>query len=668
MVNPEKIKLLSVQLGHDATATVTINGDVVSNVHAERVSGYRHQYGIDKETIELALNDASISENDIDYVIVTFTQQMPALVWESNYFNFTELSPTNYNINDIKATPSLVTDNPYHLDSSICIVNMIDPDTENRAMADVVLKGRASSIAPHVEQNNNWKVYECLSPRFGVENWRDKGGINTQLRLLKKALDQLKLNEQEHSRFFQKLEVNLKGRKIPGFLVDHHIAHQYSNFYSSGTDKAVIISHDGGTGMESGFVSLGLNGRVFPLTPHYIEVGQFYDYIAYQLGLGALGGAGKLMGLSAYGKGKLPANTLPKFGNIYDWYDYYRGDGMDSYEGSLYQFMYDKLVGAAKHMGMDVSELGDPEKVLCEASVEIAFSVQKLVEDVFVDLAKKLSEIFHDSSEYTLCFTGGVALNCPTNAKLYNTNLFKDVYVEPHCEDGGLTIGSSYCIHEQVFGGKPQLIKDTSSTALTGLNARGLDTVSQLCNQYPEKLDVIAIDNWAHYAAKDIHNDNIIAICMGRSETGPRALGARSIVANPKVAKNWERVNIIKQREHWRPFAPVCLKQDLNKYFLPNRSTSPFMLFTYKMKEIWHCQYPAVLHVDGTSRVQTVEEGEIFYKLLKELNSFNIGMVMNTSFNGPGSPIIQDVSQAIEMLIQTDIDTLYLEGYMIKKH
>jgi carbamoyltransferase len=233
--------------------------------------------------------------------------------------------------------------------------------------------------------------------------------------------------------------------------------------------------------------------------------------------------------------------------------------------------------------------------------------------------------------------------------------------VPPAVHDGGLAIGAALYVNHNVFGGqRTNMPWNDARLAYLGLPpknddiSRGIELAQiELC-----QVDCAAIMD---DLALRLSQDQIVAWFEGRSEIGPRALGHRSILANPTFAENWKRVNHVKSRELWRPFAPAILAEKFSEWFEGCPPISPFMLFTAKVKRK---QIPAVTHIDGTARVQTVDEHcgsfrrllEAFYRIT------NVPVLMNTSFNGPGEPIVETAEQAIRFFRNSKMDALYLNG------
>jgi carbamoyltransferase len=192
------------------------------------------------------------------------------------------------------------------------------------------------------------------------------------------------------------------------------------------------------------------------------------------------------------------------------------------------------------------------------------------------------------------------------------------------------------------------------------------ESVAAALAKHADALQVERAGNAPALAARDLHDDKVIAWFEGGSEAGPRALGHRSIVANPCRAANWERVNAIKQREWWRPFAPSVLAEEAQRWFAGLPAASPYMLFT---GQVLTDRLPAIRHVDGSARVQTVDPSVGgYYAMIRAFADLSsVPVVLNTSFNGPGAPIVETPEQAIAFLLATELDVLYLEGYRVTR-
>jgi carbamoyltransferase len=303
--------------------------------------------------------------------------------------------------------------------------------------------------------------------------------------------------------------------------------------------------------------------------------------------------------------------------------------------------------------------------------VDIAASTQKLFEEIIIVATECTSKLFKNMKMpmENLCYAGGTALSCPTNSRLYQKSLFKNLYIPPDCDDSGLSIGSALYLYHNIFD-NPLPLNEEGSLHLSSYPYLGGDfrgkAVEVALKAVADHIDVTQPDNCSHAAAEDIYEDKIVAWFEGRSEIGPRALGHRSLLANPRKKENWKRVNALKSREDWRPFAPAVLEDEATKWFSGAPSHSPHMLFT---AQVTTPDLPAITHVDGSSRLQTVspEVGE-FYHLLVHLKTLSgYGVVLNTSFNGPGEPIIEKPEEALQFLLTTNLDALYIDGFRVTR-
>ncbi len=236
----------------------------------------------------------------------------------------------------------------------------------------------------------------------------------------------------------------------------------------------------------------------------------------------------------------------------------------------------------------------------------------------------------------------------------------------PGCDDSGMALGAALLLTHNILD-LPHLPR----TALTSTGAYLGAPIAKGCTDdaiehYKKEIQASSVDDIAQDAADALAENKIIGWYEGRSEVGPRALGHRSILSNPAFFDNWKRVNLIKGREEWRPFAPSVLDDDASDWFKDCPLPSPYMLFTAKVK---NKKIPAITHVDDTARVQTVtEDCGNYYQLLKHFKALTgLPVLLNTSFNGPGVPIVETPEQAIEFLIQSDLDYLYIDGYRIEK-
>jgi carbamoyltransferase len=292
---------------------------------------------------------------------------------------------------------------------------------------------------------------------------------------------------------------------------------------------------------------------------------------------------------------------------------------------------------------------------------DIAHSLQLVLEETVL----KITEWLHrETGEENLCFAGGVALNCVLNGRIRDQGLFKNIWVQPASGDDGTALGAALWIDAQK--------RNSPEKAFVMNHAYwGPEYSDEEIEKFMKwaKVPYKRLDNIADEAAEILAEDKIIGWYQGRMEYGPRALGSRSILASPISPKMQARLNEVKDREDFRPVAPVVLEEEAGNWF-KNAEYSPFMLFVYDVKEEKADQIPAVRHVDGTARIQTInrEQHPEYYDLLKAFQQkTGVPVLVNTSFNTLGKPIVCSPRDAIECFWTSPFDALIIGSFLIKK-
>jgi len=374
--------------------------------------------------------------------------------------------------------------------------------------------------------------------------------------------------------------------------------------------------------------------------------------LTYYLGFKPNSAEYKVMGLAPYGKpvyypelkGILNVNDDGSFEiNRKVIPSYYRTGKI---ERSLYG-----ILGFPKRDSAD--PLGQNHK-------DLAASLQKITDEAMVLMAKHVQKI---TNQKNLCLAGGVALNCVANSKILEDAGFGDIFIQPAAGDAGGALGVAYYIWNQVLGNE----RSSGMKHCFWGPAFSNDEIKSFLEGKGVSYRFIPDEKIASETAALIKSQNVIGWFQGRMEWGPRALGARSILADPRNKDNWQRVNLkIKFRESFRPFAPSVTREDSGEYFdFPKES--PFMLFTARVK---NDNIPAVTHIDGTARLQTVdvETNPLYHKLIREFQKItDCPVLINTSFNIRGEPIVCTPEDAFETFIKTDIDYLVLGNYILDK-
>jgi len=451
----------------------------------------------------------------------------------------------------------------------------------------------------------------------------------------------------------------------PGFIINHQTAHAASTFYTSPFEKSVILTLDGSGDypQKSGSYHYGENTRLENMGAPDTLIGVFYDYMTDYLSLGpGLTKAGTLMGLSSYGEPNEMAKT--------QWEDFIKpGITHNNSDTKYYYVMGSKLLGKPpysyryfvdeekelyekKPTGSKKNTLLERKDVDKKIGMDAAASVQYIFEKTVLKFVDELYDITKEYNCGNLCLAGGSFLNCNVNYKILKESKFDNIYIYPAAGDDGLAVGGALYVAHHLANNK-RIEYSNSEIVYTG-------------GKYED--NSIGIEYDKTVIAKMISESKIIAWYQGKSEFGPRALGNRSFIANPTDPNMKDILNSrVKFREWFRPFAPSVVEENAQDYFdidVP----SPFMLYTcpVKKKEL----VPAITHVDGTARVQTVnkKDNPKYYELIKEVEKFTgIPMVLNTSLNINGQPIVETIEEALELFEQSDIDGIVINDRMILK-
>lgn len=446
---------------------------------------------------------------------------------------------------------------------------------------------------------------------------------------------------------------------------DHHKCHIAYSFHTSGFDESNIMSLDGYGEKETTLIGHA-KGKEFNLigsTNFPDSLGLAYAALTYYLGFKHHCDEGIVMGLASYGN---PESKMPESSDTY--LDVFR-DIIKSDEEANFKINFEWLtLGLMK--GKWVTEkfketfgpVRVPDSDLTEHHMNIASAIQRRTEEVACELAKKLHKI---SPSDNLCLSGGVALNCVMNTKIHKLGIYKNTYIPSAPADNGNAIGA--CILDHLNSGDTSKIK--SMQRKIGL---GPEYSEEEINSAIKQAGVTATkcDDYLDKVAQFLNDGKIIGWYQGRSEFGPRALGNRSILTRPFPVAMKDTLNArVKFREYFRPFAPVILKERVEEFFELDFE-SPYMMHAVKVKSEYAKKIAATVHVDNTCRVQTVtkEDREVFYELITKFEKLSgVPVVLNTSFNVKGQPIVETPLEAIESFLSTNIDILVLGSNIITK-
>jgi carbamoyltransferase len=472
------------------------------------------------------------------------------------------------------------------------------------------------------------------------------------------------------ARRFIRFAIHSIGEDVPNniriILVPHHLAHAASAYYFSGFSNATVLSVDGSGEFEATVVWRVRDGefeKTASIPAAYGSLGFLYDEVSVKVGYEYLEGPGKVMGLAPYGKASKYYEKLRSFIRFDDG-DYpfrFFVPGRWRVKGSSdadYRMPY-KFIANSLYPGGRVP--WDVRGDLHPDAVDLAWAVQAVTEEVMLHLAKWARE---HTGEDKLALAGGVALNAKANMVIHYSKLFNDIFIFPAANDAGTPIGAAAWVYEHVLGGK--------------MRRQRLKTV-YLGPEYSDEdvKKVVERGGWnAKYVGDDVNEvvdlvvkGFVVAWYQGRAELGPRALGNRSIIADPRKKDMWGVVNRIKGREWWRPLAPSLLEEDAGKYFI-DPVPHQFMILMYKYKPDMCEVVPAVCHVDQTARPQTVskDENRTWYELIKAFKDVTgEGIILNTSFNLAGEPLVETPQDAIKSYALGAFKAIYLQGWLIQK-
>jgi carbamoyltransferase len=473
----------------------------------------------------------------------------------------------------------------------------------------------------------------------------------------------------------QAFDTDVKGLRARFHRVEHHRAHLASTFFVSPFDQAALLSADGLGDFASTMWASGQGNRMdvqgAVAFPH--SLGMYYTAVTQYLGFWKFGDEFKVMGLAAYGQ----PSHLDEFRRIVltngslgfrlglDYFAHHREGAEMSWReadrtpvlGRLFSAYLEERLGATR----------PADAPLEQRHYDLAASLQARLEEV---LFENLNALHRQTGQKNLCLAGGVAFNCLANGKIFDRTPFEHVFVQPAAGDAGLAVGAAYYVYHQVLGRPRDFVMEHSywGPGYSTSEVRAAIESSQLAGAGVE-ISELPEDQLVRAAAERIAAGDILGWFQGRAEWGPRALGNRSILADPRSPDMKETLNArIKHREMFRPFAPSILAERAAEFFEQSHP-SPFMTFAYSVRPEKRSALVAPTHVDGTGRLQTVEReaNPRYWKLIREFgNLTGVPAVVNTSFND-NEPIVCRPQEAIDCFLRTKMDTLVLGDFLIRR-
>ncbi len=466
------------------------------------------------------------------------------------------------------------------------------------------------------------------------------------------------------------------------FFSDHHLSHAASAFFPSPFKEAVILTADGVGEWATTTIAVGRNNHLEIKKeihfPH--SLGLLYSAFTYYIGFRVNSGEYKLMGLAPYGK-PIYENKIKELIDIKD-------DGTFRLNQKYFNYATGLTMTNNKFNNLFGQKPRDSKKdEITQFHMDIAASIQKVTEEIMINLAKSVRKEYDIKN---LCLAGGVALNCVANGKILKEKIFDNIWIQPAAGDAGGSLGAALALWHIEQKNK-RIINSTDDMKGSYLGTEfHQDDIEKELSLVGANYETLSYDNLINKTANYLSNEKAIGWFQGRMEFGPRALGSRSILGDPRSENMQKNLNLkVKYRESFRPFAPSILKEDLNHWF-DIEVESPYMLFVANInpnKKIEMTEYenklfgieklnikrseiPAVTHVDYSARIQTVSKStnKAYYDLISKFKEITgCPVLVNTSFNVRGEPIVNTPTDAFNCFMGTDLDYLVIGNCILDK-
>ena len=473
------------------------------------------------------------------------------------------------------------------------------------------------------------------------------------------------------------------GRPKRLYFTEHHESHAASAFFPSPFDEAAILTMDGVGEWATTTIGTGVGNK---MTLHHEirfphSLGLLYSAFTYFTGFRVNSGEYKLMGLAPYGEPTYADRIREKLIDI-------REDGSFRLDLSYFNYLGGLTMTNEKFRQLFDGPPRQPETEITQREMDVARSIQVVTEEIVIKLARFAGR---QSGTKNLCMAGGVALNCVANGKILEHTDFENIWIQPAAGDAGGALGAALYAWYQYLNNPRAVEPGQDSMAGARLGPQfGEKEIQAYLDANHLSYRRLGKDEWAPTIAKLIAEQNVVGLFEGRLEFGPRALGGRSILGDPRSPKMQSILNLkVKFRESFRPFAPTVLRERVSDYFDLD-SESPYMLLVAPIKEAhrihtdgddrpktlrdWVNQerssIPAVTHVDYSARVQSVTQADSphFYEVIKAFEDLTgCGLIANTSFNVRGEPLVCTPDEAYQCFMRTEMDYLVLESFLLSK-
>ncbi len=479
----------------------------------------------------------------------------------------------------------------------------------------------------------------------------------------------------------KKTDKNFSAEKL--YFSEHHLSHASSAYYPSPFNEAIILTMDGVGEWATATISKGENNNISILKemkfPH--SLGLLYSAFTYYLGFKVNSGEYKVMGLAPYG--------IPKYkdliiGNLMDL----KEDGSFRLNMTYFNYAIGLTMTNDKFSKLFGEKVRSSESELSQFHMDVAASIQEVTEEIMLRITRSVAREYQIKN---LCLAGGVALNCVANGKILKEGLFENIWIQPAAGDAGGAIGAALLLwFNELDHERKKSTKDSMKGSYLGPSYND-EIIERDLNKIGAKYQKLDEEKLIEFSAEELSKGKILGWFQGRMEFGPRALGNRSILADPTSENMQKNLNLkVKFRESFRPFAPSVLRENLEDWFNLNVD-SPYMqlvtnirkdktiemtndekkLFGIEKLNVSRSKIPAVTHVDYSSRIQTVHKdtNPKFHKLISKFNEFKkCPLLVNTSFNIRGEPIVNSPSDAFRCFMGTNIDILIIENFVLHKN
>lgn len=515
------------------------------------------------------------------------------------------------------------------------------------------------------------ETYTYYSPFDGYKSFKKSIPIWIKEKLFQKDLiiEELKniLNENKIKEIEKKLVFS-----------EHHISHASSAFYPSNFEESAIITMDGVGEWSTTTFGIGKKNKIEILKeikyPH--SLGLLYSAFTYFLGFEVNSGEYKVMGLAPFGQPKYFDLIIDTLMNV-------KEDGSFILNQEYFNYSVGLTMTNSKFDNLFKMKRRNSSEDLTQKHMDIAASIQKSIEHVIIKICKYVKEITNMNN---LCLSGGVALNCVANYKIGLEKIFDNIWVQPASGDAGSSIGAAMYLFYHVLNNSRKLDKFDKMKGCYLGNEYSPNEINKNLDKFDINYKKLDENELIKSVSEKLSNGKIIGWFQGRSEFGPRALGSRSILADPRPINMLKKLNLkIKFRESFRPFAPSILSDYQNEWFI-SFNLNQYMSFVSKTRDFKidsdkkfkglesldyiQGKIKAVTHLDGTSRVQTIFKAlnPKFYNLIEEFYKITgIPLVINTSFNVRGEPIVETPEDAIKCFFGTEMDYLVIDNFIICK-